>query len=176
VAGLNLVDGGPGQAGPFGQLDLSEAGRLPERPDAVADRPQLDRRHRRWSESRFGIHAISLAGLRLPVNRVGKILSGKTSRAIDNLKEPGYTAGVGMNDTPNRRRTMTTTKRDLGGFRTVVLTNGREYVEQANTTFGIVRFGTKSAAARMFLKDAADVIKDINKYGAHQVWAEVVEN
>jgi hypothetical protein len=78
--------------------------------------------------------------------------------------------------TKTSRKTRETPKADLGGFRTVVLTNGREYVEQANTTFGIVRFGSKAAAARMFLKDAVDVIRDINKYGVHQVWAEVVES
>jgi hypothetical protein len=67
------------------------------------------------------------------------------------------------------------TKKCLGGFRTVVLTNGAEYVAQYNTTFAIVRMGGKEEAARMFLKDATDTIKELGRYGVHKLWAEIVE-
>jgi hypothetical protein len=63
---------------------------------------------------------------------------------------------------------------DLGGYRTVVLTNGRDYVTQFNSTFAIVQLGAKADACRMFLKDAVEVIRELGRYGVHQLWAEVV--
>ncbi len=61
-----------------------------------------------------------------------------------------------------------------GGFRTVVLTNGTEYVTHFNTTFGIISLGSRSEACEMFLKDAVDVIKDINSFGVHKLYAELI--
>ena len=65
-------------------------------------------------------------------------------------------------------------KSDLSGYRTVVLTNGSEYVHNFNTTFGIIVLGPRQGASEMFLQDAVDVIKEINRYGAHKIWAELI--
>lgn len=65
-----------------------------------------------------------------------------------------------------------------GGDRIVVLTNGKEYIAQANTTFGIVRFGSKAEALRYTLADAVGIIKDIkqNSLGVHKLHAELVND
>ena len=65
-----------------------------------------------------------------------------------------------------------------GGDRVVVLTNGKYYVTQFNSTFGIVQFGTKEEAIRlkceMSLSSAVDTIKDICRFGVHKLHAELV--
>lgn len=63
----------------------------------------------------------------------------------------------------------------LSGSRVVVATNGAgSYVEQFNSTFGTVVFtSTRSRAAKLFLSQAAEVIRDINRFGFHRLYAEL---
>jgi hypothetical protein len=66
------------------------------------------------------------------------------------------------------------TKR-TGGERLVRLTNGREYVESVNVTFGIAVTGAKDRALVMTLANAVEIIRDVNKFGGQQLYAELVE-
>jgi hypothetical protein len=62
------------------------------------------------------------------------------------------------------------------GDRLVRLTNGREYVQQANTTFGIIRLGAKETALQYTLADAVGILRDLNIYRANgeKLYAELV--
>lgn len=77
-----------------------------------------------------------------------------------------------------RRTTKATRPKPLTGNEVVVLIasgpqNG--YVEQFNSTFGIIHCTPdKAKAARFYLSQAVDVIKDIERFGAHKVWAELI--
>jgi hypothetical protein len=76
--------------------------------------------------------------------------------------------------TTTRKTKTTKPVADLGGYRTVVLTNGTQYVTSYNVCFGIIYLGEKKDAARMYLKDAPEILRDLNKYGVHKLYAEVV--
>ena len=63
--------------------------------------------------------------------------------------------------------------RDDGDYRIVYITNGKGYLTNYNTTFGIANFGPKEKASKFFIKDVIGIIKDIEKFGAHKLWAEL---
>ncbi len=64
-------------------------------------------------------------------------------------------------------------KTATGGDRRVVLTNGTEYVHNFNTAFAIVVLGTREGASELLLSQAAEVLKDLRRYGTNKLWAEL---
>lgn len=65
--------------------------------------------------------------------------------------------------------------RATGGDRTVVLTNGEEYVTNLQEQHAIVGFGPKSRAKKYFLRNVPDVLRNVNRIGHHKLWAEEID-
>jgi hypothetical protein len=74
------------------------------------------------------------------------------------------------------KKTKTAKRERQGGDRLVRLTNGPQYVVQANYAFAIVLLGAKDEAVVMTLADAVDAIRDLGRYGVHRLYAELLDD
>lgn len=62
-----------------------------------------------------------------------------------------------------------------GSNREVVIRNDKGmYAIQFNVCFGIVVWGEKKDATRLYISDAVDVLKDLRSKGNHVVWLEII--